>query len=779
MQSNVYRSLLSENELFKSYIELTEAGNNGYEELGRNLSLSILNRIANGHIFESIIKQIPNSWYTPEFFNQILEMKNIDINISNRINCIAKNKMDKFSIDMQRVIKEKMLHEFEERINHIKLDGHRIDKYEWNNIKPYFPMNDVEYVKSMPEKIQIYYWYDQFNNDNENKNMALKELIKLFNSMQNISDIEYLPIEAYSEVKEKMPYPSRYEYTKKALSYLRNRYKNHLDINKYKEELKEAYLFIWDFEIEKEKRHYLFSNISPSSKKIAEVKEALLFVEDIDFTKTVLSSNWGKTLDSDGDISLACFEKGLISIEKLSAKEQVRYFKKFLEQYPEHPLRELFVSLCEEAKIKCLCILAKENKLSNLHLKGADVKKGSLLYLVIRLFKSCTPEEHVEKFNDFINNIGEILKEEDKAIKEGKIQYFSLGHLLQKNCFERTNKNKYINIYDDQTIPFYCEGQFWTKEKTVFCPTSKRKCKNYRYKKPMYIQVSEEQCCCVHPDINLTPENWTLGEILDWINLFNQKIIEGAFGKNTTINYKNIIGKISGLINHCNEMLDHMRCRKCHEIMEVDYRYAKEELGLNNIVKTEDIIQQNYQNMFKLYPYATSAITVVSCKHKEAGHDHGIYLNYCSGHCGNIIDNRKDKIKEVLNFIRKDGFYLCLECGSGSSYFKAGSICPKCGSYNMATNNGKHYKCMNPQCHHEIELSKNTIDYGKNVILCPYCYPFDPGNNPHIDISSDDGIHFHCNKCNNDFIKIVPEGQNVRNIGKGIKQVLRPKISKI
>jgi DNA-directed RNA polymerase subunit RPC12/RpoP len=166
-------------------------------------------------------------------------------------------------------------------------------------------------------------------------------------------------------------------------------------------------------------------------------------------------------------------------------------------------------------------------------------------------------------------------------------------------------------------------------------------------------------------NLELPWKSWSLLELLATTGI--NPCVEGL---RHSLEY---VPKLGGWVNRLNEIRDHLKCSECGAIMRPNYAYARFAARFN--------------------------ATVVSCP-SGAGHDEGVYLNQCWGCESHIIDSRYDSIKY-------EGFYLCLECGSGpknAKKFSQGDSCPKCGHGPMAKQSEKGLERICKECGHKIIL---------------------------------------------------------------------------
>jgi len=212
----------------------------------------------------------------------------------------------------------------------------------------------------------------------------------------------------------------------------------------------------------------------------------------------------------------------------------------------------------------------------------------------------------------------------------------------------------------------YCEGKPWPAknisdpfDRAAFCPRMRKPC-------------MESDGARIWPQNDLETEKWTLLELLSHEHI--TPVVSGLS------NPEEYVPRMAGWINRINEIREKIRCSNCGSVMISNKKYSKN--------------------------FAAYNATVFNCAHGD-GHDHNVYLSHCWA-CRTIIDSRQNRIKD------KDGYYLCLQCGSGSrqSQYNPGEICPQCGSGPMkqAPQWNRVFHC--PRCSHTIANSYSSYVQG-------------------------------------------------------------------
>lgn len=227
-----------------------------------------------------------------------------------------------------------------------------------------------------------------------------------------------------------------------------------------------------------------------------------------------------------------------------------------------------------------------------------------------------------------------------------------------------------INLYPLlPSCPFgyvlYCEGKPWNpnNNESVFCPRKNSYC-DFGYDKSSFK---------IYPNTDLPWEHWSLLEVLDMSNVTPQiaSLYDSA----------QYVPKLSGWINRLNEIRERLKCTSCGKVMLSNFKYSKNLAAYNS--------------------------TVFSCQCGDPTNQN-VYLSHCWA-CRSIIDSRQGNH-------RIDGYYLCLQCGSGpqtSTSYTQGDICPMCGGTHMGSIDSydKNFQCQT--CNHIINLPQDFKLTGK------------------------------------------------------------------
>ena len=217
----------------------------------------------------------------------------------------------------------------------------------------------------------------------------------------------------------------------------------------------------------------------------------------------------------------------------------------------------------------------------------------------------------------------------------------------------------------------YCEARRWKTpqgdwkldgdgRELVFCPRTRGICKT--------TIKGDLHGAHIHPIKDLHWTEWSLIEFFSSLDIYP---------RSRSLNENDLyLMKMAGWINRLNEIRERMKCEDCSKTLVPNNRYA-------------------------FHPAAYNS-TVAFC---PFNHGDQIYFNHC-WNCRRIIDSRE-------SCIRHEGYYLCINCGSGPmpnnqrTSFKQGEICPKCSTPRMSK---VHYHeqlmvCRNKTCGHQIHLN--------------------------------------------------------------------------
>ena len=212
----------------------------------------------------------------------------------------------------------------------------------------------------------------------------------------------------------------------------------------------------------------------------------------------------------------------------------------------------------------------------------------------------------------------------------------------------------------------FCEGRPWpTKEngKQVFCPRKNRSC-------PV---DNDKDNFMILPNLSRDFKEWKLLELLDSSGMVPKL-------KSLT-NPDEYVNRLSGWVNRLYEIIDALKCTACGKVM------------LNNFEYSRDI--------------AVYSSTVFSCDCGDPDNQN-VYISHCWG-CHKLIDSRIDRI-------RKDGFYLCLRCGSGKKNVINNTICPCCGEDAMESISGsdRDFECL--ECNHTIRTPRQPKHHTNHLL---------------------------------------------------------------
>lgn len=785
LKSKKYKDLLDGRSLLGLYITAYNLGLNRYlKYIQKQTVLLIESQTLSLKETNKLLFDLPVKCYDQDFVNKIVATRDKKDSLL-LLNKLIKTYHDTMSADQNEVL-DKSIYNL---IKTSHMDIFDNEEEAWVYIQKYFSTKDE--LPLLSNNLKIKYWNNVYNTAEEN-------LKQIYDNVDSIDDVELLPVPIYSDdlvSKIKVPI-QRLRYIKKSLHFLKNRYDECRNNATYKEELINAILFIWENEgidLSENLVNPFESGSIATKVSTRRVASEVLFVNDKKFARRVLHSNFGRIFNENNRLFTECYKSGLLNITSLDTEYQVKYFQQCLKEEKVEELvdkiKYVFYQLNEAAKIKALCVLAYNgNGFGALHWDDEDkqkIDKTSILYIVMEILKAramtyTEKKIQLKKVMDLIYDRA-LLEESQKSDQKQDKTYFSLDPLLH-HCYYIENKTNILSECMDGSIirfeeddteqktikPFYCEGQY-TAKKIAFCPTKGRRCLDYENEYRTGI------CPTVLYDTNFPPEQWGLSELLDWSGLLQENLVKEVLG-NDAIN-RNISGKVAGFFNLCNSMLDSMYCNKCNKLMEPDYSYSKQE---KTVVQLKDMMGSLYPYKQKKV-YAAASVTVFSCKNThEEGHDQNVYLNKCIAGCTqHVIDSRKENVQAVINFEKSSGLHLCLDCGSGMPGFLAGAICPKCGSYEMETRDGKRYFCA--KCGHSITTKKSTS------IFCPNCYNNQFGNtharriammknNRGFYLKSEDGIHFQCQDCGFEFYKKIPQEPYDRYIHENVHQVIIPEL---
>jgi cold shock CspA family protein len=187
-----------------------------------------------------------------------------------------------------------------------------------------------------------------------------------------------------------------------------------------------------------------------------------------------------------------------------------------------------------------------------------------------------------------------------------------------------------------------CEAVYWEKEEIYLCRGS----------------------VCSNPQIRLDPKrNFLEFSIYDWLVHFGVE-----FWGSDDHRLRDFPIKLAGYLNRLREIMPHLRCRSCSELMLPDFKYSRVKCFVyENGIRVEKDMAAAYRN------------TVFYCNNASCS-DHGEkhYINHCLGYlCFDLIDSRDLKV-------RCDGGKLvCKGCGGCcGEHAKSNPVglCSECGS---------------------------------------------------------------------------------------------------
>ncbi|WP_409305724.1 cold shock domain-containing protein [Peribacillus sp. SCS-155] len=280
-----------------------------------------------------------------------------------------------------------------------------------------------------------------------------------------------------------------------------------------------------------------------------------------------------------------------------------------------------------------------------------------------------------------------------------KIKVFNTAHdYIQKDILSQAiNTTGPINILRllpscYQAVVTYCEGKPWLTQEQVsngikkgdraYCPRTRGSCStvecnhytihdfSFGYRNSTKQQITNDwtinrkNSAQIYSDLQNNWEDWSLLEYLNYCQI--TPVITGLKQPHQYVN------RLAGWINRINEIRARLKCTTCNQIMKNNFEYSKN--------------------------LAAYSMTIASCTY-GFHHDQNVYLNHCWG-CNSLIDSRESKIQ-------KDGFYLCITCGSGpreSNSYRHGDICPKCGNncMNKSSKDNRSFICG--KCNHSIKI---------------------------------------------------------------------------
>ncbi|MBV6419386.1 MAG: hypothetical protein DAHOPDDO_00602 [Ignavibacteriaceae bacterium] len=318
----------------------------------------------------------------------------------------------------------------------------------------------------------------------------------------------------------------------------------------------------------------------------------------------------------------------------------------------EQSLTDIWFELNHQEKIFLIYRCLKENVDLN-HLiqvsinQTGDIENPQVVLLLILLQSLTNPNNKLEYFKLFHSGIQNVIIEKAWNLNEE----IDLEPLLP-NC--RPNLVKYCEARAWPTDEDQAEGH--GRLSRVFCPRGKRECSlNFRSNYSAFTAFGSTSLsgARILPDTNLSWKDWSLIEVLKVMN-----ITPSLPDLSNSLEY---VPRLSGWVNRLNEIRERMKCSVCQSPLIANQQYAKNLARYNS--------------------------TIASCS-QGMPHDYNIYFNHCWA-CREIIDSRESKIQV-------ENYYICLYCGSGpqqSLKYTQGSICPKCGHFNIIETNDRDRKC--------------------------------------------------------------------------------------
>jgi hypothetical protein len=242
----------------------------------------------------------------------------------------------------------------------------------------------------------------------------------------------------------------------------------------------------------------------------------------------------------------------------------------------------------------------------------------------------------------------------------------------------------------------YCEGRPWPthedkeshapRASRAYCPRERTGCSVLRPSRTHVVGKgfhNHSYGAQLYAECSRPWKEWSLLELLE-----SADVVPHIEDLQSPDEY---VPKLAGWVNRLNEIRERLKCSVCGRMMTPNVAYAKFLAKFN--------------------------VTVVSCQYGES-HDKDVYLNECWA-CGQVIDNRESTIK-------KDGYYICIHCGSGpqqSDDYTQGDICPKCEMPEMIPkpNNSRILECRS--CKHTIKLPQERKLTGQRLTQLTHVFP--------------------------------------------------------
>ena len=201
---------------------------------------------------------------------------------------------------------------------------------------------------------------------------------------------------------------------------------------------------------------------------------------------------------------------------------------------------------------------------------------------------------------------------------------------------------------------------------------------------PQYCRCPRTRSACgvdngVEPNTDKSWWNWSMTELLaqagvDYARVAATFGIEAADGDL-------FVTRLGGIANRVAELQEILRCRSCNRHLRFQMKYS-------------------------VNPAYYMATTTHPCEGGTDTCDKSVYASHCRG-CGRFIDNRDSRIQDAPPArpgepYRGRGYFICIDCGTGSSKEEAGKICPSCGARHSMGGVGRDRTCR--QCRHQISL---------------------------------------------------------------------------
>jgi len=219
-----------------------------------------------------------------------------------------------------------------------------------------------------------------------------------------------------------------------------------------------------------------------------------------------------------------------------------------------------------------------------------------------------------------------------------------------------------------------CEAVYWEKQRKYLCRGS----------------------VCSNPQIQPDPTRHFLEfSIYDWFVHFGVE-----YWGSEDHQLRDFPIKLAGYLNRLREIMAHLRCRGCNELMLPDFKYSRVKCSIyENGRWIEKDMAAAYRN------------TLFYCNNESCSeHGEKYYINHCLGYlCFDLIDSRDLKVK------CDNGLLVCKGCGGCcGEHAKANPVgfCSECGSplelyedpshVSRFGRNERFVGCSNRNCSFEI-----------------------------------------------------------------------------